>query len=68
MTLDEAREHIGQQVTYHPRRAAARAQVGVITSVGQTYVFVRYADQPYEAPGQATAPQFLTLAHQEATS
>ena len=40
MTLDEARERIGQKVVY--RTAYGRSEEGVITSVNSAYVFVRY--------------------------
>lgn len=56
MTLDEAREHIGDAVIFstHP----GEADGGVITSVNDSYVFVRYVRNG--AP-QATRPQDLTL-------
>lgn len=41
MTLDEAREHIGANVVYRPDGRPA-PETGVITSVGELLVFVRY--------------------------
>jgi hypothetical protein len=63
MTLDEAHEHIGARVVYHPRRSGAVPEYGEITSVGTMYVFVRYSDQDATANGKGTAPEFLTFAH-----
>lgn len=40
MTLQEAREHIGHGVVYRP--FADSMEKGVITSVGDRWVFVRY--------------------------
>jgi hypothetical protein len=41
MTLGEAREHLGEGVVY--RTAYGKTEDGVITSVGDRWVFVRYA-------------------------
>lgn len=59
MTLDEAREHIGDRVAYHPAGAGShdRDEHGVITGVG-ALVFVRYGDN---SQAQATYPADLTL-------
>jgi len=60
MTLDEAREHVGHKVVYrapHVGRTEA-GEEGVITSVGPTYVFVRYGTRTGSA---ATVPETLTL-------
>jgi hypothetical protein len=56
MTLDEAREHAGEAVAY--RAAGALAEDGVITSVGNVAVFVRYAG---DLNSKATDPADLTL-------
>lgn len=56
MTLDEARECIGHKVIYMAGTAAL-AEEGVITSVNDSYVFVRYGTQ---AGSQATRPADLT--------
>jgi hypothetical protein len=64
MTLDQAREHIGHGVVYHPMRPGVGggllrdAEDGVITSVGEQYVFVRYAG---DQNSKATDPAALTL-------
>ena len=45
MTLDEARERIGHKVVYRAgvhRKNYASTEEGVITSVNDHYVFVRY--------------------------
>lgn len=59
MTLDEARDHIGDAVVYRPPGAAPgdREERGVITGTGNL-VFVRYGDNPQ---AQATYPADLTL-------
>lgn len=56
MTLDEARDHIGEAVAY--RAAGALAEDGVITSVGTRVVYVRYEGGRYP---KATNPADLTL-------
>ena len=74
MTLDEAREHTGHKVIYRaghspagegrPRLRPDEADLGsvteegVITSVGQQYVFVRYGP---DVGSKATHPDDLTL-------
>ena len=61
MTLDQARDHIGHGVVYQPPRLAGipgDAEGGVITSVGDLYVFVRYGSDTHP---RATAPEALTL-------
>lgn len=58
MTLDEARERIGAKVVYrapHVRRDEP-GEEGVITSVNQTMVFVRYGSSAFSA---ATFPADL---------
>jgi hypothetical protein len=62
MTLDECRAHIGHGVVYRPPDCGG-PEDGVITSVGDRYVFVRYTSQHPGAHGQATPPEFLSLAH-----
>ena len=46
MTLDEARENIGRRVVYRQlgRRRLVNLDTGVITSVNDVVVFVRYGD------------------------
>lgn len=52
MTLGEAREHIGDAVVYLP--CGGPVEEGVITSVNEHYVFVRYgADKTSKATRQA---------------
>ena len=54
MTLDEARERIGQKVVY--RTAYGRTEEGVITSVNSSHVFVRYGS---DVGSKSTAPEAL---------
>jgi hypothetical protein len=56
MTLDEARDHVGEKVIYstHP----GQAEEGVISSVGRKYVHVRYMRSPDPV---ATYPENLVL-------
>lgn len=61
MTLDEAREHIGRRVAY--TAAGELTEDGVITSVGNVAVFVRYDGDRHS---KATDPADLTLAHGDA--
>ena len=55
MTLGEAREHLGEDVIY---RTADGKTDGVITSVGDRWVFVRYAG---DQRSKATDPGMLRL-------
>ena len=57
MTLDEARQNIGADVVFRGG-ASAEDEDGVITSVNDTYVFVRYAGDQH---GKATRPEDLVL-------
>ena len=56
MNLDQARHAIGARVVY--RRPHCEVEVGVITSVNDTYIFVRYGSSP---TSQATSPEDLNL-------
>ncbi len=56
MTLDEARKRVDSGVVY--RTAYGRTEDGVITSVNDSYVFVRYAGDQIS---KATDPQSLEL-------
>ena len=61
MTLDEAREHVGDGVAYRPRPHRPWAdppEEGTITSANDSYVFVRYGSQQTSA---ATNPADLEL-------
>lgn len=59
MTLDEARSHVGRPVVYRAPRSMHRLPGhGVITSVNDTYVFVRYGT---DSGSQATRPEDLEL-------
>jgi hypothetical protein len=62
MTLLEARQNIGRLVIYRPmrRKTKERGDEGVITSVNDTYVFVRYGTQQ---TSEATRPEDLRLSH-----
>ena len=67
MNLDEARAGIGRGVVYTPRNLDGRPLLhkredGVITSVSDRFVFVRYAGQHPTAAGQATEPDRLEFA------
>jgi hypothetical protein len=60
MTLEEARAHTGRAVIYHPYAPDLDpVEEGVITSVNDRYVFVRYGS---DKGSKATAPELLTLA------
>ena len=59
MTLSEARDHAGHGVIY---ATGHRAEDGVITSVGDRWVFVRYAGDQHS---KATAPELLTLLRED---
>ena len=56
MTLDEARRHIGNAVVYWDDHHD-HAEQGVVTSVNDTYVFVRYGSDSHS---KATRPEDLT--------
>lgn len=64
MNIAEAREHIGEGVVYRPMRPGpgggllSQLEDGVITSVNDRYVFVRYAG---DQQSKATDPEALTL-------
>jgi len=55
MTLDECRGNIGAGVVYTPTHGDR--EDGVITSVGDRYVFVRYRGDQHS---KATSPDDLT--------
>jgi len=61
MTLEEARANIGRGVVYQASWPGAPLEEGVITSVGEKNVFVRYRSQHPGANGQATAPEDLSF-------
>lgn len=56
MTIDEARDHVGDGVIYYP--CGGPAEDGVITSVNDHYVFVRYTGDRHS---KATRPADLLL-------
>lgn len=59
MTLEQAREHVGHGVVYKRTDDRRRSwEQGVITSVNDTFVFVRYGSQITSA---ATYPEDLEL-------
>lgn len=60
MTLEEAKNNIGRWVVYTPFKGCPdnQKEVGVITSVNDTYVFVRYGN---ELHSKATRPEDLKL-------
>lgn len=55
MTIDEARDALGQKVVY---RSSQKAEEGVITSVTNHFVFVRYGA---DYGSKATSPGDLEL-------
>ena len=57
MTIDEAREHIGEAVVYTALDPVSQED-GVITSVANTIVFVRYTGDHHS---KATYPRDLDL-------
>lgn len=57
MTLDEAHAHIGEGVVYRPY-PGADPEEGTITSVSDSFAFVRYGRQRGSA---ATSPADLEL-------
>lgn len=63
MFLDEARAMVGRLVVYRPPHitAAEQGEEGVITSVNDHYVFVRYGTQQ---TSQATPAERLTAVSQ----
>lgn len=56
ISLSDAREGIGRKVVYHPAGDWSWSEEGVITSVNDTYVFVRYGTNVTSA---ATPPEQL---------
>jgi hypothetical protein len=58
VTIDEARAAVGQSVVYWPSRKFGQFEEGVITSVNDHVVFVRYGASKQSA---ATAPEDLIL-------
>ena len=60
MTLEEARKNIGRYVTYTPYEGCSKDQLelGVITSVNDHYVFVRYGN---DINSKATRPEDLKM-------
>lgn len=61
MTLTQAAAAIGRSVVYVMPGGERRRDYGVITSVNNHYVFVRYLNQHPSAPGQATPASHLDL-------
>lgn len=61
MTLEEARELIGQRVTYRPRAGYDDGD-GTIISVTRAYAFVLYDDQPRDGSPRATRAADLDVA------
>ena len=60
MTLQEASELIGRKVVYQPFKNCDNncLEYGVITSVNDTYVFVRYGN---DVNSKSTRPEDLKL-------
>jgi hypothetical protein len=63
MTIEEAREHVGDGVIYHPYAPELDpVEHGVISSVSDKYVFVRYGT---DVASKATSPELLTLTRED---
>lgn len=60
MTLAEAKHNIGRRVVYCPENPHIPREFGVISSVNDRYVFVRYDKSGHSA---ATAPEDLYIEH-----
>lgn len=60
MTLEEATRNIGTYVTYIPFKGCDKSQYefGIITSVNDRYVFVRYGNDLHS---KATNPENLKI-------
>jgi len=58
MTLEDAREHVGDKVTYDAGCDRCQPEEGVITSVSRRFAFVRYGA---DYGSKATDPAMLTL-------
>ena len=60
MTLEDARKNIGRYVTYTPYDGCPKEQLelGVINSVNDKYVFVRYGN---DINSKATRPEDLKM-------
>lgn len=59
MTLEEAKKHVGEIVIYRPAgNPDAKSEEGEITSVNDSFVFVRYE---WSRTSQATYARDLTL-------
>ena len=60
MTLEEARKNIGRYVVYTPFKGcdASQKEMGIITSVNDRYVFVRYGN---DINSKATRPEDLKM-------
>ena len=60
MTLEEAKQNIGRYVVYipHPTCPNNQRELGVITSVNEKYVFVRYGNDVHS---KATRAEDLML-------
>jgi hypothetical protein len=63
MRISRARECIGHRVLY--ARMFCRSETGVITSVTDDVVFVRFDAQHPDAPGQSVDPSDLFLILEE---
>jgi hypothetical protein len=70
VTLEQAREHIGDRVVYTPivdphnefHNPHVQPEEGWITSVGSKYIFVRYGTDFHS---KATAPENLQFLNKE---
>lgn len=60
ITLEQARERVGSEVTYlPPGECRCGAEDGVITSVGSGVVYVRYGDDSGSRATDPAALEFL---------
>lgn len=66
LTLDDAKALVGERVVYrfHGQPGDRNGEPGIVTSVGLTFVFVRYDDDVDRrgpaADAKATPPELLT--------
>ena len=60
MTLEQAKNNVGAWVIYKPFDVCSddQKEIGVITSVNDRYVFVRYGNKLHS---EATNPEDLTI-------
>lgn len=62
MTLTEARERVGQKVIYRPPHVDhdRQGEEGVVTTVGDTFVYVRFGTDTYSKATWAGSLEAVT--------